>query len=172
MLTGLSIRDVVLIESLDLDFGPGLGVLTGETGAGKSILLDALGLALGTRADSGLVRQGQAQAVVSVTFELPAGHPAQALLEENGLEGESGEPVVIRRIVRADGGSRALVNAQSVSVGLLRDLGALLVEIHGQHDDGGLLTPRGHRVLLDAFGRIDPGAAEQACRAWAAAEAA
>jgi DNA repair protein RecN (Recombination protein N) len=172
MLTGLSIRDVVLIESLDLDFGPGLGVLTGETGAGKSILLDALGLALGTRADSGLVRQGQAQAVVSVSFDVPGGHPARALLQENGLEGEPGEPSIIRRIVRADGGSRALVNDQSVSVGLLRDLGALLVEIHGQHDDRGLLNPRGHRALLDAFGRIDTGAAEQAWRAWAEAEAA
>jgi DNA repair protein RecN (Recombination protein N) len=172
MLTGLSIRDVVLIESLDLDFGPGLGVLTGETGAGKSILLDALGLALGTRADSGLVRQGQAQAVVTVAFELPSGHPARAVLEENGLEGEPGEPLVIRRIVRADGGSRALVNDQSVSVALLRDLGGLLVEIHGQHDDRGLLNPRGHRALLDAFGRIDSGAAEQAWRAWAEAEAA
>jgi DNA repair protein RecN (Recombination protein N) len=172
VLTSLSIRDVVLIESLDLEFGPGLGVLTGETGAGKSILLDALGLALGTRADSGLVRQGQAQAVVGVSFDLPAGHPARALLEENGLEGGPGEPLVIRRIVRADGGSRALVNDQSVSVGLLRDLGALLVEIHGQHDDRGLLNPRGHRALLDAFGGIDSGAAEQAWRGWAEAEAA
>jgi DNA repair protein RecN (Recombination protein N) len=172
VLTSLSIRDVVLIESLDLDFGPGLGVLTGETGAGKSILLDALGLALGARADSNLVRQGQAQAVVSVSFDVPPGHPAHALLGENGLEGEPGEPLVIRRIVRADGGSRALVNDQSVSVGLLRDLGALLVEIHGQHDDRGLLNPRGHRALLDAFGRIDGGAAEQAWRAWAEGEAA
>src|SRR5579875_2276031 len=98
MLTGLSIRDVVLIESLDLEFGPGLGVLTGETGAGKSILLDALGLALGTRADSGLVRHGQPQAVVNVSFELAADHPARALLAENGLEGEPGEPLVIRRL--------------------------------------------------------------------------
>src|SRR5436309_10585522 len=103
MLTGLSIRDVVLIESLDLEFGPGLGVLTGETGAGKSILLDALGLVLGARADSALVRQGQTQAVVSVSFELPAGHPASTLLAESGLEGEPGEPLVVRRIVKADG---------------------------------------------------------------------
>jgi DNA repair protein RecN (Recombination protein N) len=172
MLTGLSIRDVVLIESLDLDFGPGLGVLTGETGAGKSILLDALGLALGARADSALVRQGQAQAVVSVSFDLPAGHPALALLAENGLAGEPGEPLVVRRIVKADGGSRALVNDQSASVALLRDLGALLVEIHGQHDDRGLLNPRGHRALLDTFGRIDTAAAEAAYRAWGEAEAA
>jgi len=172
MLTGLSIRDVVLIESLDLEFGPGLGVLTGETGAGKSILLDALGLALGERADSGLVRQGQAQAVVTVSFDVPAGHPARALLAENGLEGEAGEPLVIRRIVKADGGSRALVNDQSASVGLLRALGALLVEIHGQHDDRGLLNPRGHRALLDTFGGIDTAAAERAYRAWGEAEAA
>jgi DNA repair protein RecN (Recombination protein N) len=172
MLTGLSIRDVVLIESLDLEFGPGLGVLTGETGAGKSILLDALGLALGARADSGLVRQGQAQAVVSVSFDLPAGHPALGLLAENGLAGEPGEPLVVRRIVKADGGSRALVNDQSASVALLRDLGGLLVEIHGQHDDRGLLNPRGHRALLDGFGRVDTADAEAAYRAWGEAEAA
>ena len=172
MLTSLSIRDVVLIESLDLEFGGGLGVLTGETGAGKSILLDALGLALGDRADSSLVRQGQAQAVVTVTFDLPAGHPARALLAENGLEGEAGEPLVVRRIVRADGGSRALVNDQSASVALLRALGGLLVEIHGQHDDRGLLNPRGHRALLDTFGGIATAAAERAYRAWGEAEAA
>src|SRR3954471_14951109 len=172
MLIGLSIRDVVLIESLDLEFGSGLGVLTGETGAGKSILLDALGLALGTRADSGLVRHGQAQAVVGVTFDLPAGHPASALFIEKGLGGEGGEPLVIRRIVKADGGSRAFVNDQSVSLALLRELGAMLVEIHGQHDDRGLLNPRGHRALLDAFGRIDSGPAESAWRAWREAETA
>src|SRR5688500_8638347 len=172
MLTSLSIRDVVLIESLDLEFGPGLGVLTGETGAGKSILLDALGLALGARADSGLVRRGQAQAVVSVSFELPSGHPAEAVLRDNGLEGEKGEPLVIRRIVRSDGGSRALVNDQAASVALLRDLGATLVEIHGQHDDRGLLNPRGHRALLDAFGMIDTREAESAFTAWRDAEAA
>jgi len=172
MLTGLSIRDVVLIESLDLEFGPGLGVLTGETGAGKSILLDALGLALGARGDSGLVRAGQAQAVVSVSFDLPVAHPALALLADNGLDGEAGEPLVIRRIVKADGGSRALVNDQPVSVALIRDLGAALVEIHGQHDDRGLLNPRGHRALLDAFGRIDTGDAERAYRAWGEASAA
>jgi DNA repair protein RecN (Recombination protein N) len=171
MLTGLSIRDVVLIEGLDLEFGPGLGVLTGETGAGKSILLDALGLALGTRADSGLVRHGQAQAVVNVSFELPQDHPARTFLAENGLEGEPGEPLVIRRIVRADGGSRAFVNDQSVSLALLRELGGMLVEIHGQHDDRGLLNPRGHRALLDAFGRIDASGAEQAWRGWRQAEA-
>jgi DNA repair protein RecN (Recombination protein N) len=172
MLTGLSIRDVVLIESLDLEFGAGLGVLTGETGAGKSILLDALGLALGARADSGLVRSGQAQAVVSVSFDLPSKHPAFAVLAENGLDGEPGEPLVIRRIVKADGGSRALVNDQSASVAFLRELGAMLVEIHGQHDDRGLLNPRGHRALLDSFGRIDTRDAERSFRAWGEAEAA
>ncbi|HEX8513938.1 MAG TPA: DNA repair protein RecN [Allosphingosinicella sp.] len=172
MLTSLSIRDVVLIESLDLEFGPGLGVLTGETGAGKSILLDALGLALGARADSGLVRRAQAQAVVTVSFDLPADHPAHGLLRENGLGVEAGELLVVRRIVRADGGSRALVNDQSASVALLRELGALLVEVHGQHDDRGLLNPRGHRALLDSFGRIDGASAERAYRSWGEAEAA
>ena len=162
MLTALSIRDVVLIESLDLEFGAGLGVLTGETGAGKSILLDALGLALGMRADSALVRSGQGQATVSVSFEIEAGHPALALLDENGLAWEKGEPLVIRRIVKADGGSRAFVNDQPVSAGLQREVGALLVEIHGQHDDRGLLNPRGHRALLDVYGRIDGAAAEAA----------
>jgi DNA repair protein RecN (Recombination protein N) len=164
MLTGLSIRDVVLIDTLELDFGPGLGVLTGETGAGKSILLDALGLALGTRADSGLVRRGQGQAAVSVAFDVPADHPALTLLDANGLAFEPGEPLVIRRIVKADGGSRAFVNDQPVSAGLLRELGASLVEIHGQHDDRGLLNPRGHRALLDAYGRIDTADTEAAWR--------
>ncbi|HMG48734.1 MAG TPA: DNA repair protein RecN [Allosphingosinicella sp.] len=162
MLTGLSIRDVVLIDTLELEFGPGLGVLTGETGAGKSILLDALGLALGSRAESGLVRRGQSQAAVSVAFDIPADHPARALLDGNGLAFEPGEPLVIRRIVKADGGSRAFVNDQPVSAGLLRELGASLVEIHGQHDDRGLLNPRGHRALLDAYGRLDTADTETA----------
>lgn len=155
MLTRLSIRDVVLIEALDLDFETGLGVLTGETGAGKSILLDALGLALGTRADSGLVRAGQAQAMVSVAFELPPGHRALKLLDEQGMAPDAGEPLVVRRIVKADGGSRGFVNDAAASAGLLRELGGSLVEIHGQHDDRGLLNPRGHRTLLDLFGGID-----------------
>ena len=171
MLTGLTIRDVVLIEALDLEFGPGLAVLTGETGAGKSILLDALGLALGVRAERGLVRSGQAQAVVSVSFDLPPDHPAQALLADNGLASGAGEPLLIRRIVRADGGSRALVNDQPVSAGLVRDLGAMLVEIHGQHDERGLLNPRGHRALLDSFGMIDTGETERAYAGWQEAQA-
>lgn len=170
MLTSLSIRDVVLIETLDLEFGSGLGVLTGETGAGKSILLDALGLALGARADSGLVRSGQSQAVVTVSFDLPNSHGARALLADNGLSNEPGEPLVIRRILKSDGGSRALINDQSASVGLLRDLGAMLVEIHGQHDDRGLLNPRGHRALLDNYGNIDTAGVERAWRAWREAE--
>jgi len=170
MLTGLAIRDVVLIEALDLEFGAGLGVLTGETGAGKSILLDALGLALGVRADAGLVRQGAAQASVAATFEVPANHPALALLAEGDLTIEPGEPLVIRRSVRADGGSRAFVNDQPASAGLLRTLGAALVEVHGQHDDRGLLNARGHRALLDTFGRIDAAPAAAAHARWRAAE--
>ncbi|MBY8824060.1 DNA repair protein RecN [Sphingomonas colocasiae] len=171
MLSVLSIRDVVLIEALDLEFGRGLGVLTGETGAGKSILLDSLGLALGARAESGLVRQGQTQAVVSASFEIadPA-HPARAMLTENGLATAAGEPVVVRRVVKADGGSRAFVNDQPVSAGLLRELGSMLVEIHGQHDDRGLLNARGHRGLLDSFARADVRAVAAAHGAWRAAE--
>jgi DNA repair protein RecN (Recombination protein N) len=171
MLTGLAIRDVVLIEALDLEFGRGLGALTGETGAGKSILLDALGLALGERADSGLVRQGAAQAVVTASFELPGDHAVAALLADNGLAAEPGEPLMIRRVVRADGGSRGFVNDQPTSAGLLRELGGLLVEIHGQHDDRGLLNPRGHRALLDSFGRIDGAGVAETWRAWGKAEA-
>jgi DNA repair protein RecN (Recombination protein N) len=153
MLTGLSIRDVVLIEALDLDFSAGLGVLTGETGAGKSILLDALGLALGARADSGLVRSGSDKAQVTASFDAPA-HVA-TLLAENDIEIDAGEPLLIRRSVKADGGSKAFINDQPCSAALLRDVGAALVEIHGQHDDRGLLNPRGHRALLDTFGRCD-----------------
>ena len=172
MLSALSIRDVVLIEALDLDFQAGLGALTGETGAGKSILLDSLGLALGKRAESGLVRQGAAQSVVTATFDLGADHGALALLAENGFEIEPGEPVMIRRIVKADGGSRASINDQPASAGLLREIGAMLVEIHGQHDDRGLLNAKGHRDLLDMFGRVDARPLGAAYRAWRAAEAA
>jgi len=153
MLTGLSIRDVVLIEALDLDFAGGLGVLTGETGAGKSILLDALGLALGARADSGLVRAGSDKAQVTASFDVPAN--VAALLTENDIDMDVGEPLLIGRSVKADGGSKAFINDQPCSAALLRDVGSALVEIHGQHDDRGLLNPRGHRALLDAFGRCD-----------------
>ena len=171
MLTSLAIRDVVLIEALDLEFAPGLGVLTGETGAGKSILLDALGLALGARAESGLVRSGAAQAQVTATFDLGAATPAIAdLLAQNGMELDPGEPLIIRRVVRADGGSRAFAAGQPAPAGLLRELAGHLVEIHGQHDDRGLLEPRGHRALLDAFGRLDPGPVAAAHHAWREAE--
>ena len=170
MLTSLSIRDVVLIEALDLDFEAGLGVLTGETGAGKSILLDALGLALGDRADSGLVRQGCAQASVTASFSAP--DAARALLHANDLDLGAGEELIVRRTVKADGGSKAYVNDQPVSAALLRDLGGHLVEIHGQHDDRGLINPRGHRDLLDNFARADVSAVRTAHAAWRAAETA
>ena len=158
MLGQLAIRDVVLIDRLELEFEAGLGVLTGETGAGKSILLDSLGLALGARADSGLVRQGQEGATVSAELMLPSGHPALALLAAQGIESEPGEPLVLRRTLKSDGGSRAFVGGISVSAATLRDIGALAVEIHGQHDDRGLLNPRGHRALLDSFGRLSTNA--------------
>ena len=167
MLRQLSIRDVVLIDRLELEFEPGLGVLTGETGAGKSILLDSLGLALGVRADTGLVRSGQDQASVSAEFELPPDHPAIALLSEQGIEPEPGEPLLVRRTLKADGGSRAFAGGAGVSAAVLRDIANGLVEIHGQHDDRGLLNPRGHRALLDLFGRL--GAVEVAT-AWAEVE--
>lgn len=153
MLVQLAIRDLVLIEQAVLEPGPGLTVLTGETGAGKSILLDGLGLALGDRSDAALVRRGAAQASVSASFEPPQGHPAHALLAENDVA--ASDTLVIRRVVRADGGSRAYVNDTPVSAALLRQLGSLLVEVHGQHDDRGLLAPRGHLDLLDAFARVD-----------------
>ena len=155
MLRQLAIRNVVLVEQLELEFDKGLGVLTGETGAGKSILLDSLGLALGARSDAGLVRSGEDAASVSAEIELPSSHPVHALLAEQGIEADDGEPLILRRSLKADGGSRAFVGASSVPAGLLREIGALAVEIHGQHDERGLLNPRGHRALLDAFGGID-----------------
>lgn len=169
MLTGLSIRDVVLIEALDLEFAGGLGVLTGETGAGKSILLDALGLALGARADSGLVRGGADKAQVTASFDAPAN--VVALLAENDIGMDAGEPLIIRRSVKADGGSKAFINDQPCSAALLRDVGACLVEIHGQHDDRGLLNPRGHRALLDTFGRCDTATVAANFTAWQEAKA-
>ncbi|HEX3675949.1 MAG TPA: DNA repair protein RecN [Sphingomicrobium sp.] len=155
MLRQLSIRNIVLVEQLELEFENGLGVLTGETGAGKSILLDALGLALGARADVGLVRAGEDSASVSAELELPASHAVRALLEEQGVETGTGEPLIVRRLLKSDGGSRAFLGGTSVPAGLLRDLGATAVEIHGQQDDRGLLNPKGHRALLDAFGSLD-----------------
>ncbi|ABC63537.1 DNA repair protein RecN [Erythrobacter litoralis] len=167
MLTRLSIRNIVLIEALELDFGRGLGVLTGETGAGKSILLDALGLVLGNRADSGLVRAGEDKASVTASFEfarLPS--TLSAALDDADLEIEEGEPLLIRRQLKADGGSKAFINDQPVGVALLREIGGALVELHGQHDDRGLVNPRGHRVLLDRYAGGDVEAVAQAWTAW------
>jgi DNA repair protein RecN (Recombination protein N) len=155
MLRQLAIRNIVLIDRLELEFDRGLNVLTGETGAGKSILLDSLGLALGARADTGLVRQGEDSASVAAEIEIDASHPARAVLDEQGVESEPGEPLLLRRTLKNDGGSRAFVGSAPVSAGTLRDLAALAIEIHGQHDDRGLLNPRGHRALLDTFGGID-----------------
>jgi len=165
VLTALAIHNVVLIEALAIDVAQGLVVLTGETGAGKSILLDAVGLVLGNRADAGLVRAGADAARVVAEFDLPTDHPAHALLTENGLDAEG--PIILRRQVKADGGSRAFVNDQPVSAALLKELGGLLVEIHGQHDERGLLSARGHRSLLDLFGALAPQLAETRS-AWAA----
>ncbi len=165
MLIGLSIRDVVLIESLDLALGSGLTALTGETGAGKSIVLDSLGLATGARAEAGLVRRGAAQAVATAVFALVPNHPAWAYLTEKGLEADPSEDLVLRRQLGSDGRSRAFVNDQAVSVAVLRDLGAMLLEVHGQHETVGLLDSRTHRPLLDAFG--DTAAlAETVAGAW------
>ncbi|MTJ82071.1 MAG: DNA repair protein RecN [Telmatospirillum sp.] len=164
MLAGLSIRDVVLIDRLDLGFRPGLSVLTGETGAGKSILLDSLGLALGARSESGLVRQGANQLSVSAEFSLSPDHPAFAILAEQAIDGAP--DLVLRRVVSADGRSRAFVNDQPVSVGLLRRLGECLVEIHGQFESHGLLDPATHRDVLDAFGAVDPMPLRAAWRQW------
>ena len=150
MLTALSIRDVVLIERLDLAFDQGLTVLTGETGAGKSILLDSLGLALGARAETGLVRAAAEQASVTACFTPPEAHPVATVLEEQGLAGE--DEIVLRRVVTRDGRSRAFVNDHPVGVGLLRRIGTLLVEVQGQHEQMSLADPASHAALLDAFG--------------------
>jgi DNA repair protein RecN (Recombination protein N) len=167
MLIGLSIRNVVLIQALDLSVGAGLTALTGETGAGKSIVLDALGLALGARADSGLVRRGASSASATAVFSLPQGHPVFSALAEKGLEADAGGELVLRRQIAADGRSRAFVNDQASSVGVLRELGALLLEVHGQHDAVGLLDARTHRALLDSYGGCAEAA--RACRAaWSA----
>lgn len=173
MLQSLSIRDIVLIEALDLEFGSGLSVLTGETGAGKSILLDSLGLALGNRADSGLVRQGTQKAQVTASFDSPSPTSKLALyLQDNDIDVESGEPLIIKRSVKADGGSRAFVNDQPCSATLLRELGSKLIEIHGQHDDRGLINPAGHRALLDIYAGTDGGKVRQAFESWQSAKAA
>jgi DNA repair protein RecN (Recombination protein N) len=168
MLTFLSIRDVVLIERLELSFGRGLTVLTGETGAGKSILLDSLGLALGARSDAGLIRAGAEQASVAASFSQAADHPVQALLEELGLPQEP--EIVLRRAVGRDGRSRAWVNDAPVGAATLKRVGALLVEVQGQHDQMGLADPSMHLRLLDACGTGPDLRAEVAARhrAWRA----
>jgi DNA repair protein RecN (Recombination protein N) len=158
MLARLSIRDIILIDRLDIDFGAGLAALTGETGAGKSILLDAFALALGARGEAALVREGAEQGQVTAVFELGKEHPARRLLAENGLASE--DELIVRRVQIADGRTRAFVNDQPVSVQVLRALGAALVEIHGQHDERAFIEAGTHRALLDAFGGLEAAAAE------------
>src|ERR1700678_888342 len=157
MLTRLSIRDIVLIDRLDIDFGSGLAALTGETGAGKSILLDAFALALGGRGDAALVREGAEQGQVIAAFDLAKSHPARRVLADNDLGGD--DDLIVRRVQFADGRTRAFVNDQPVSVQVLRALGSALVEIHGQHDDRAFVEASTHRALIDAFGGIEADAA-------------
>src|SRR5262245_39210780 len=163
MLTRLSIRDIVLIDRLDIDFASGLSALTGETGAGKSILLDSFAMALGARGDAALVRHGAEQGQVTAVFDLPADHPARALLADNDIPAE--DELILRRVQLADGRTRAFVNDQPVSAQILKSLGAVLVEIHGQHDDRALVDAATHRRLLDAFGGLEREAREVA-RLW------
>jgi DNA repair protein RecN (Recombination protein N) len=164
MLSRLSIRDIVLIDRLDIDFGSGLAALTGETGAGKSILLDAFALALGARGEAALVRAGAEQGQVTAAFELSRKHPARRILADNDLGGGDDE-LIVRRVQLADGRTRAFVNDQPVSVQVLRALGAALVEIHGQHDDRAFTDAATHRALLDAYGGLE-GEAEGVARLW------
>jgi len=158
MLARLSIRDIVLIERLDIEFFRGLAVLTGETGAGKSILLDAFALALGGRGDAGLVRHGADQGQVTAVFDVPKGHPATAILSDNGLEDSTPTDsfeMILRRVQLADGRTRAFINDQAISVQTLKAVGAALVEIHGQHDERALVDAATHRRLLDAFAGLE-----------------
>src|SRR5262245_48573435 len=163
MLSQLSIRDIVLIERLDIDFSAGLSVLTGETGAGKSILLDALSLALGARGDASLVRHGAAQGQVTAVFDVPLNHAARALLAENAIDDDG--DIILRRVQSVDGRTRVFVNDQPSSVSLMRDVGRALVEIHGQHDERALVDASAHRDLLDAFGGHG-GKASAVAEAW------
>jgi DNA repair protein RecN (Recombination protein N) len=162
MLSRLSIRDIVLIDRLDIDFAEGLAVLTGETGAGKSILLDAFALALGARGDQTLVRQGIEQGQVIAVFEVARKHPARALLKVQNLANDiaAEDELILRRVQFSDGRTRAFVNDQPVSVQAMKQLGSALVEIHGQHDDRALVDAVTHRRLLDAFGALEADAAE------------
>lgn len=164
MLARLSIRDIVLIDRLDIDFGDGLSVLTGETGAGKSIVLDAVSLALGGRGDGALVREGEAQGQVTAVFDLALDHPARAVLKEQDIADDG--DLILRRVQARDGRTRAFVNDQPVSVQALKALGASLVEIHGQHDDRALVDPAAHRSLLDAYGGLS-AEARAVAEAWA-----
>ena len=166
MLVQLSIRDIVLIDRLDLEPADGLTVLTGETGAGKSILLDAFALALGARGDGSLVREGQAQGQVTAVFALKSGHPALAAAQAQEIDVEG--DLILRRVQMGDGRTRAFVNDQPVSVQTLRAVAASLVEIHGQHDDRALVDPAMHRALIDASGALEPEVAAVR-KAWAAA---
>ncbi|WP_320179387.1 DNA repair protein RecN [Roseovarius pacificus] len=154
MLRALDIRDILIIDHLELAFQPGLNVLTGETGAGKSILLDSLGFVLGWRGRAELVRQGADQGEVMAEFDLPEGHPARDVLQEAGLP--AGDELILRRVNSRDGRKTAWVNDRRCSGEVLRRLSETLVELHGQHDDRGLLDPKGHRALLDAYGRLEP----------------
>jgi DNA repair protein RecN (Recombination protein N) len=156
MLTALTVRNIVLIDQLDLGLDAGLTVLTGETGAGKSILLDALALALGGRGDATLVRQGAESGQVVALLQLPAGHPARQLLRDNAIADD--DELILRRVQFSDGRTRAFINDQPVSAGLLKSIGSLVVEIHGQHDDRALVDAGTHRALLDAFGGLEPEA--------------
>ncbi|WP_421857854.1 DNA repair protein RecN [Oricola sp.] len=172
MLLQLSIRDIVLIEALEIDFARGLSVLTGETGAGKSILLDALSLALGARGDASRVRHGASQGQVTALFDVSRSHPVRAMLEESGVDADPTEPLILRRVQSADGRTRGFVNDQPTSAGLLKSIGHLLVEIHGQHDDRALVDMSTHRDLLDSFGGLQADAQHVAAlyRAWRATE--
>ncbi len=160
MLVQLSIRDIVLIERLELEFASGLSVLTGETGAGKSILLDSLSLALGGRGDGALVRQGADKGLVTAVFDVAADHPARVLIRANDIDDEG--DLVFRRIQSGDGRTRVFINDQPASVALMREAGQLLVEIHGQHDDRALVDIDAHRTLLDAFGGLAEAAGQVA----------
>lgn len=168
MLRSLAIRDMLLIDRLDLTFQPGLNVLTGETGAGKSILLDSLGFVLGWRGRAELVRQGAQQGEVEAVFDLTADHPGRAVLEQAGIAVE--DELILRRVNTADGRKTAWINDRRASGEVLRDLSETLVELHGQHDDRGLLNPRGHRQLLDAFAGSDLAGVRAAWRHWGQAQ--
>ena len=165
MLTGLSIRDFILVRQLDLELGQGFTALTGETGAGKSILMSALGFALGGRGGQALIRPGAQAAEVTAAFEVPTKHPVREMLATMELEPDVAEPLVLRRVIKRGGGARAFLNDRPVSAALLSDVGLLLADIHGQHDGLGLLEPARHRALLDAWAKAEP-VLKQVATAW------